>query len=59
MERNPALTVHDAGMRVLRRIEKETACGITPRNAEQIFALHALTDPRIRLVSLSGKAGNR
>ena len=52
-----ALTVHDAAMRVLRRIEKETACGIVPRNAEQTFALKALTDPRIRLVSLSGKAG--
>ena len=52
-----ALTVHDAGLRVLRRIEKETACGITPRNAEQTFALHALRDPKIKLVSLSGKAG--
>lgn len=52
-----ALTVHDANMRVLRRIEKLTASGIVPRNAEQIFALYALMDPRVRLVSLSGKAG--
>ncbi|MCF7790793.1 MAG: PhoH family protein [Victivallales bacterium] len=52
-----ALTVHDAGMRVLRRIEKKSAYGISPRNAEQIFALHALLDPKVNLVSLSGKAG--
>jgi PhoH-like ATPase len=52
-----ALTVHDASLRVLRRIEKENAYGIVPRNAEQIFALNALKDPKIRLVSISGKAG--
>jgi PhoH-like ATPase len=34
-----------------------SAYGIVPRNAEQIFALHALMNPKIRLVSLSGKAG--
>jgi len=39
------------------RIGKTQAYGITPMNAEQSFALKALTDPRIPLVSLSGKAG--
>ncbi|NQV37840.1 MAG: PhoH family protein [Candidatus Marinimicrobia bacterium] len=39
------------------RIGKTQAYGITPRNAEQSFALKALTDPQIPLVSLSGKAG--
>lgn len=38
-------------------IEKRTCYGISPRNAEQAFALHALMDPNIQLVSLAGKAG--
>src|SRR5690554_1547096 len=42
---------------VIRRIEKENAFGIEPRNAEQTFSLHALLNPDIKLVSLSGKAG--
>ena len=39
------------------RVDKPTAYGIMPRNAEQSFALHMLMDNRIQLVSLSGKAG--
>lgn len=39
------------------RITKSPAYGIVPRNAEQIFALHALMNPNIHLVTLSGKAG--
>jgi PhoH-like ATPase len=39
------------------RVDKQPAYGITPRNAEQAFALRALIDPRIQLVTLSGKAG--
>ena len=43
--------------RQFERIEKSQAYGITPRNAEQIFALHALLNPDVLLVTLSGKAG--
>ena len=39
------------------RIEKLTCYGITPRNAEQSFALRALMDDDIKLVTLSGTAG--
>ena len=39
------------------RVDKPMAYGITPRNAEQSFALHMLMDNRIQLVTLSGKAG--
>jgi PhoH-like ATPase len=39
------------------RVEKKTAYGITPRNAEQSFALRALLDESIQLVTLVGKAG--
>src|SRR5690606_36756260 len=40
---------------VRRRIEKEKAFGIEPRNAELTFSLHALLNPDIKLASLSGK----
>ncbi len=43
--------------KLVYRITKFPAYGITPRNAEQIFALHALMNPNIHLVTLSGKAG--
>ena len=39
------------------RIDKTPAYGIVPRNSEQAFALAALTNPKIQLVTLSGKAG--
>ena len=39
------------------RVEKQTCYGITPRNAEQSFALKALMDDSIKLVTLSGTAG--
>ena len=38
-------------------IRKTNAYGIQPRNAEQIFALRALLDENIKLVTLAGKAG--
>ena len=40
-----------------QRIEKHVCYGITPRNAEQSFALRALTDDAIKLVTLAGTAG--
>jgi len=41
----------------LERIEKADACGIKPLNAEQMFALHAILDPNVKLVTLQGAAG--
>jgi PhoH-like ATPase len=52
-----ALATYDREHAVLRRVDKLSAYGITPRNAEQAFALNALANPDIRLVSISGKAG--
>ncbi len=51
------LATYDAFDDYYVRINKEAAYGITPRNAEQSFALKALTNPRIQLVTISGKAG--
>jgi len=42
---------------VVERVEKQYVYGIKPRNAEQTFALHALMNPDVRLVTLQGVAG--
>ena len=43
--------------RTFLRVEKVATYGITPRNAEQAFALKALLNDDIRLVTLAGTAG--
>jgi PhoH-like ATPase len=52
-----ALARYDARERALMRVEKRPAYGIMPRNSEQTFALDALLNPEIQLVTLAGKAG--
>ncbi len=43
--------------KIVKLVEKKRAYGIQPKNAEQIFSLHALINPMVELVTLSGKAG--
>lgn len=52
-----ALAFYNAETERLERIEKRSAYGIKPRNAEQIFAMHALLNDNVKLVTLSGVAG--
>jgi len=52
-----ALATYNAIEDKILRVEKMPAYGILPRNAEQSFALHMVTDNKIQLVTLSGKAG--
>lgn len=52
-----ALITYLEQSRSFQRLSKQSAYGIDPRNAEQTFALKALLDSGIRLVTLSGKAG--
>lgn len=52
-----ALACHSTHDDNLHRVQKRRAFGIDPRNAEQAFAMHALLDPEIQLVTLTGKAG--
>jgi PhoH-like ATPase len=56
-ERKSALAAYDDEQKVIRHIDKVPAFGITPRNAEQTFALDAILNDKVRLVSLTGKAG--
>ncbi len=55
--RKSALAGYNPFERKIRRIDKTRCCGIMPRNAEQAFAINALTNPDVPLVTLSGKAG--
>ncbi len=41
----------------IERIDKQAIHRIMPRNAEQVFALHALLNPEVKLVTLQGIAG--
>lgn len=52
------LATYDGQTSQFRRVGLTGCFGIKPRNAEQSFALHALTDPQLRLITLSGKAGS-
>lgn len=52
------LATYRATDQTFGRVEKVSAYGIAPRNAEQSFALRALLDDEIKLVTLVGKAGS-
>ena len=52
-----ALATYRPELDAYLRVEKSKCYGITPRNAEQSFALKALTDDSIKLMTLAGKAG--
>ena len=41
----------------IKRVETPHAYGISPRNAEQSFALNSLLNKKIQLISVTGKAG--
>jgi PhoH-like ATPase len=56
-ETSSALAHFDPFQNIVNRVIKDKASGITPRNAEQTFALDALLRPEIKLISLTGKAG--
>ncbi len=52
-----ALGVFDIQKNSINRVDKSSVYGITPRNAEQTFAMNALLNDNVSLVSISGKAG--
>lgn len=55
--KHSVLATYNPQSGLVERIEKTSAYGIRPRNAEQIFALHALMNPDVKLVTLQGVAG--
>lgn len=55
--RASALGYFNPASRQIERLEKRSAYRIMPRNAEQVFALHAIHNPEVKLVTLQGVAG--
>ena len=55
--RSSTLAYFNPETKNLDRVEKRLAYGIKPRNAEQTFAMHALFNNNIKLVTIQGVAG--
>ena len=51
------LSVYDQSLDLFKKVDKVQVYGIKPRNAEQTFAVDALTNSNLQLVSITGKAG--
>jgi len=56
-DKTSILTFYNALSNRIERIEKRSAYRITPRNAEQVFALHAILNPNVKMVTMQGVAG--
>ena len=56
-DKNSVLAYYNPEENILERVDKKLAYNIKPKNAEQTFALDAITNPNIRLVSIQGVAG--
>lgn len=52
-----ALAYYSSVTKRIERVEKRSISRIIPRNAEQVFALHAIMNPEVKLVTLQGVAG--
>ncbi len=56
-DRNSALAYYNPVSEHVERVHQTTAYGIKPRNAEQTFAMHAVMNRDVRLVTVTGSAG--
>jgi PhoH-like ATPase len=56
-ERASAIGYNNPITQRIERVEKQAISRIMPRNAEQVFALHAIMNPEVKLVTLQGVAG--
>lgn len=56
-EKNSVLSFYNPNTKTVDKVDKSPVYGIKPRNAEQTFAIHAMLNPDIKLVSINGVAG--
>lgn len=56
-DRSSVLARYNPLTHSVHKVNKGKNYGIEPRNAEQSFAFEILTDPNVKLVALTGKAG--
>ncbi len=52
------LASYDSEEKSFKRINKATAYGVKPRNADQVFAMNSILNPEIKLVALQGVSGS-
>lgn len=52
-----ALAFYSDREKTIERVDKRYAYGIKPKNAEQAFAMHAIMNPEVQLVTIAGVAG--
>jgi len=55
---NSILAYYNPDQKKIERVDKLSAYGIKPRNAEQTFAMHAVMNPNVKLVTIQGIAGS-
>ncbi|MDH5608509.1 MAG: PhoH family protein [Cyclobacteriaceae bacterium] len=56
-DKNSVLARYRPQDKKIEKVDKTSVYGIKPRNAEQTFAIQAMLDPEIKLVSINGVAG--
>lgn len=56
-KKSSVLAYFNPETKMMERVEKRSCYGILPRNAEQTFALHAILNSEIPLISMQGVAG--
>jgi predicted ribonuclease YlaK len=53
-ERNSVLACYNPVENRLEKVDKRPVYGVRPRNAEQTFAIHAILNPEIKLITIQG-----
>ncbi len=56
-DKNSVLARYNSEEKTFEKVDKISVYGIKPKNAEQTFAINAMLNPDIRLVSVTGVAG--
>lgn len=55
--RNSILSYYNPTDDLIEHVQKRPVYGVKPRNAEQAFAIHAMLNPNVKLVTINGVAG--
>jgi PhoH-like ATPase len=56
-DKNSVLAYHNSREKRIEKVEKRSVYGVKPRNAEQTFAIHAVLNQDVRLLTIQGVAG--
>lgn len=56
-DKNSVLAYYNPISKRIEKVDKRPVYGIKPRNAEQTFAIHAIMNPDVKLVTIQGVAG--